>query len=163
MWQIPSKFPELRVPENDRYIIVSFHTYTPMPFTHYKAPWTSIAFYEGPVQYPGQIVETDDLKDYSEEQKKEMARFNGYYDKEVLAKDIQIAVEKAKEWGLPLYCGEFGVYLKTPVAARDPWYRDIIALFEEHGIAWANWDYKGGFGLIRADGSETGIRHLLFG
>jgi hypothetical protein len=28
------------------------------------------------------------------------------------------------------------------------WYRDMWANVEKHGIAWANWDYKGGFGIV---------------
>ena len=32
------------------------------------------------------------------------------------------------------------------------WYRDVRANLEKHNIAWANWDYKGGFGVVARDG-----------
>ena len=32
------------------------------------------------------------------------------------------------------------------------WYRDMRANLEKHGIAWANWDYKGGFGVVGRGG-----------
>jgi len=37
-WQIPSTFPDLKVPQNDPNIILSFHFYTPMALTHHLAP-----------------------------------------------------------------------------------------------------------------------------
>jgi endoglucanase len=41
------------------------------------------------------------------------------------------------------------------------WYRDMISVFAEHGIAWANWDYKGGFGLVDREGKSTGIAEIM--
>ena len=32
------------------------------------------------------------------------------------------------------------------------WYADVRTNLEKHGIAWANWDYKGGFGIVARDG-----------
>ncbi len=160
MWQIPSKFTELKVPENDKNIIVSFHTYTPLPFTHYKAPWASIGFYKGPVHYPGLIVKPEDLKDYTEEQKEEMAKLNGVFNKDSLAKDILIAVKKAKEWNLPLFCGEFGCFPTTPIEMRQKWYADMMAIFNENNISWCHWNYKNDFPLVDPVTGEP-IRELL--
>ncbi len=28
------------------------------------------------------------------------------------------------------------------------WYRDVRSNLEKHNIAWAIWDYKGGFGIL---------------
>ena len=38
-----------------------------------------------------------------------------------------------------------------------PQCRDLVGLFQELDIAYSNWDYKGGFGLIEPDGTDTGI------
>ncbi|HNX05421.1 MAG TPA: cellulase family glycosylhydrolase, partial [Opitutales bacterium] len=53
LWQIPEMLPLLKVPEGDRNIILSFHTYSPMLFTHYAAEWTGLRSYKGPINYPG--------------------------------------------------------------------------------------------------------------
>ena len=55
-WQGTETFPALKVPENDQNIILSFHHYRPFGFTHYKAPWTQLHGYNGPVHYPGEVV-----------------------------------------------------------------------------------------------------------
>jgi len=68
--------------------------------------------------------------------------------------------------GIPhdrILLGEFGMirqeYGKEP-ATRPEWraayYRDMIALAEEHGFAWAMWSWGGAFGVIDAyDGKKA--------
>ena len=65
--------------------------------------------------------------------------------------------------GRPLYCGEFGCRLVTPEPARTRWYRDLVSVFDELDMAFANWDYRGNFGLVDADGRDTGTAALLLG
>jgi len=36
-------------------------------------------------------------------------------------------------------------------------------VFDELGMAFAHWDYRGGFGLVDADGHDTGTAALLIG
>ncbi len=67
----------------------------------------------------------------------------------------------SRKTGCPLYCGEFGVVNTAPMAVREAWYRDIISVFEEHGIGWANWDYKGQFGIVDRDRQSTGIAEAM--
>jgi endoglucanase len=43
------------------------------------------------------------------------------------------------------------------------WYRDMLSLFDELGIAWANWDYKGGFAPVVKNGKPTDIVEVLTG
>ena len=56
MWQGPWTFPQLKVPEGDKNIILSTHTYAPFFLTHHKAGWTPLKFYEGEVRYPGPSI-----------------------------------------------------------------------------------------------------------
>jgi endoglucanase len=53
---------------------------------------------------------------------------------------------------LPLYCGEFGIIDKSP---RDPmlaWYTDMVSIFNQYNIGYANWNYKSGsFGIVDMD------------
>ena len=52
-WQIPQTFDSLRVPENDKYIMLSFHFYEPSLVTHHQAPWTDrLRFLCGKGQLP---------------------------------------------------------------------------------------------------------------
>jgi endoglucanase len=89
---------------------------------------------------------------------------NRDFDREVIKQDILVAWDIAQQTHHPLYCGEFGVIAATPLDIRLRWYRDMVSVFDELGIGWANWDYKGGFGLLeRGGGAETGIRQALMG
>ena len=70
-----------------------------------------------------------------------------------LIRRMEKPLRKAQELGLPLYCGEFGVYEAAPEADRIRWYRDMLQIFEKHGVSWANWNYKSDqFGFVGLDG-----------
>ncbi len=150
-WQQVHTFKDLRVPENDKNIIPSFHFYTPFCLTHYKAPWSSIHIYEGPVNYPGWSVDTTRYDQMDPEVLSEVKKHNGYYDREVLEKAIMQAVVVAEKHDLPLYCGEFGCYPTTPMDMRQKWYRDMIDIFDKHDIAYSHWNYKNDFPVVNED------------
>ena len=74
------------------------------------------------------------------------------FNKKWIFEEWQKPIQKAKKLGLPLYCGEFGIITGPPREDMLRWYQDMIDLFEENGIAYANWNYKSGsFGLIDSD------------
>lgn len=154
-WQTPRMFPYLKIPENDKRIILAFHYYEPLFITHYSAYWTSFKDYKGPVFYPGKsipdsIVET--IKDSSNELlMKRLAESNRYYDKNVLAEDLKPVFDKAKALGLPVICTEFGAYNKIDPELRRKYYNDIMTVFRENNVAWSIWDLKGDFGLLKYD------------
>ena len=162
-WQQAGTFPHLKVPEGDKNIILSFHTYTPLPFTHWRAHWTGWAKYEGPVNYPGNVVDTTDLSDYNDNAVNAMRNFFGDYNKESFVAEFQPAIKKAKELGLPLYCGEFGCYPTTSMEMRQQWYKDIMEVFNENGIALCHWNWKNDFPLVDAKTTEpiTEILEIL--
>jgi endoglucanase len=153
MWQVPGTFPSLKLPENDRDIILSFHFYTPIALTHHTASWTPIAEYSGPVNYPGQIVDTAQYKNLSEKAVNVMREYaNGYFTKEVLKEQMMPAIQFAQQHKLPLFCGEFGVY---PAISEDMmlrWYKDVCEDFRENGIAYCHWCYKGDFPVVDKNG-----------
>jgi endoglucanase len=162
-WQSVNTFDQLRIPEGDRNIILSFHFYTPMLITHYKASWTGVGRYKGPVNYPGQIVVPQEI----EKLPKDIARIvrgnNGVYNRDVLRKLLKKPLNVSKKHNLPLYCGEWGCYRTTPREARLAWYEDVRSILEENNIAWANWDYKGGFSIVERGGQPDDelVRVLL--
>jgi endoglucanase len=148
-WQIPSTFPDLRIPKDDENIILSFHFYNPMALTHHLASWSPVAEYKGEVNYPGQIIDTSHYKELSEEVVEVMREHaNGYFTKDTLAKIMTPAIEVAKEKKLPLYCGEFGIYPTIPEEIALRWYKDVCDIFNANNIAYCHWCYKGDFPVV---------------
>ncbi|MEJ2385735.1 MAG: cellulase family glycosylhydrolase [Xanthomonadales bacterium] len=135
-------------------IILSYHFYEPFALTHYQAGWTDLKDYTGPVRYPGVIVTRAEFDAMPKDQQAPVERFAGReFNRDVLVAMMEKPLRKARELGLPLYCGEFGVFNKAPAPDRERWYRDMLSIFAEHGVSWANWNYKSDqFGLIGLDG-----------
>jgi len=157
MWQKPYTFPYLKVPENDRNIILSVHTYHPYFLTHYKAYWSPAKNYHGPVQYPGQCIPDSAFEKYVDKTNESlMSRLDeekarDVYNKDKLQSILQDAIDKAKELGLQLYCNEFGCLPSIQEETRLKYYQDITDIFRENCIAYANWDYKGDFRIVEWD------------
>ncbi len=156
MWQIVQNVPLLQLPENDKNIIISFHFYSPLVFTHYTASWTPLKDFRGTVHYPGKIISDEDYRKFIDTTtniaaKQSLQEVEQPFDKERMRAMIKPAVEFAKSKGLKLYCGEFGCLPTVPRADRLAYYADLISVFNEEGIAWANWEYKGEFGLYFFD------------
>ncbi len=148
-YQIAATMPDLQIPENDPNVILSFHFYDPMPVTHYGAPWTSLAEYNGEINYPGRAIDTSNYEGMSEQLLYNVKRFNGYYDKKKLWQIMKPAIETARLRKLPLFCGEFGVYPKYIAdSIRFAWYKDLCEIFNEHNIAYTHWCYKGDFPIV---------------
>jgi endoglucanase len=155
----PRFFPALRVPKDEN-LILSFHFYDPLLFTHYRAHWSGVKVYEGPIDYPGELVSQEDWDALPEP-----VRFEARKERVFGPADIERLLEPplalAKETGLPLWCGEFGALGTTPEPARERWYRDVLAALEKHEIAWTVWDYKGDFGIFDAEGRPTLVQRVL--
>lgn len=167
LFQSCDTFDRLAVPDRDRepgdHLMLSFHFYRPMFVTHYRAPWwRDGGEYDGPIQYPGRPIPDEAFAALPPARQDAWAKLNRPYDREAMRADLALPLVVREGTGRLLYCGEFGCRLVTPEALRHRWYRDIVSLFEELDIAFANWDYRGGFGLVDADGRDTGIaRDLL--
>jgi endoglucanase len=151
-WQQVETFDQLRIPAGDPNILLSFHLYTPMALTHYRAGWTKVGEYEGPVRYPGEVVTETDLAGAPDDLAGAIRDGRGlYFDRSVLEELLAKPLALARERQLPLYCGEWGALPSTPRADRLRWYRDFRSVLERNGIGWAHWDYKGGFGVVDGD------------
>ena len=153
-WQIPETFPLLKVPPHDPNIILSTHTYSPIFFTHHLADWVSFKEYRGPVHYPGRIVSDKDFDMYVRKDSalaRDMKDARQSWNKQRLAEELLPAIKKAKELGLKLYCGEFGCLPHVERKERLAYYRDIVSVFSENGMAYCNWEYKGDFGIYTFD------------
>ncbi|MBO5860434.1 MAG: cellulase family glycosylhydrolase, partial [Alistipes sp.] len=69
-WQAYDQVKNLRVPEQDKNIIISFHFYNPFPLTHYRASWTEQKDNPLKVYYPGYIVKKEDVEKLTPELQK---------------------------------------------------------------------------------------------
>lgn len=151
LWQIPQFFESFEIPSGDQNIILSFHTYDPLPFTHYKAPWMPLGRYTGPVQYPGTTVPDEYLQDFVDANGNSLiakiAAENRVFTKESMLTVIKPALKFAEKTGLRLYCNEFGCLPSVTRSQRLQYYTDIIDVLQSHNIAYASWDYKGDFGI----------------
>lgn len=156
-FQSVETFDVLKVPENDKNILLSFHFYKPFLLTHYAAPWTFLKQYKGAAHYPGVILTQEEFDKLPEDIKPEVKKWvDVKFNKEVLLEMWQKPIQKAKELGLPLYCGEFGIISNAPDKQTLLWYEDMMQLFQETEIGFANWNYKSDdFGLFKADESEN--------
>ena len=142
----------------DDNLIYTFHFYDPFIFTHQGASWTgpsmeplkNIPFpYEEnkKPQFPAELKDTwieDAFNNYAGEG-------NLDHVKEL----IDIAVEFKNTRNVPIFCGEFGVYMKNSNNNdRVFWYSEIRKYFKENQIPWTMWDYTGGFGIFEKNSND---------
>lgn len=148
-WQSANTFDVLKVPA-DKNIILSYHFYEPFPLTHHQASWTGIKNYSGPIHYPGALLTQEEFDALAPDQQAIAKDWVGKeWNLEKMEQMMQLPIQKAKELGLPLYCGEYGVIDSAPEANKIRWYQDMISIFNKNGIASANWNFKSGsFGLV---------------
>ncbi len=141
-WNSARTLKLLNKPEDDN-IYFTFHMYEPLIFTHQKAYWVPNMPMDVTIEYPGTM-----------EYYKEVSELIGYKGKDVIVSEasemgkpfiiemIKEAVDKAKEAGVRLYCGEFGVIDRAPVEDTYRWFKDIFDVFHQFDIHCAVWNYK---------------------
>lgn len=142
-------------------VIYTFHDYEPFAFTHQGATWTdpAVAPLRG-VPYPS----TPENVARNEEQEPTLAgRYfveqygQARWDAARVDASVGFAERWSKEFGVPVYCGEFGVHRPFAEAkSRARWIEDMRVAFERHHIGWAMWDYRTNFGAVtKKDGVTT--------
>jgi endoglucanase len=68
-----------------------------------------------------------------------------------LSKKLDGAAAFSKERNVPVFCGEFGVYMiQSPAGDRVKWYEFISTELIKRKIPRTSWDYFGGFGIFRS-------------
>lgn len=127
-------FPE------DEHLILSFHYYKPYILTHHKI---CLDGFDGPVHYPGVVIREPELSTLSLEHRKGFAPENFDWTAESHAELFQGPAKKAKELGLPLYCGEFGCCANVPREIRLRWHTDVVRALESCDIGWCSFAHNG--------------------
>ncbi len=161
LWQGVGTFQYLRVPENDKNIILSFHFYEPMVLTHYNTWWNPIRFYTGDVHYPGQLISDEDWDACSDEVKAIVADYHQEWNEEVLYQRMKQAIDVADSLGLQLFCGEWGVYENVDREWAYAWTRDMIKVFNRFNVAWCTWCYDADFGFYDQFKEDYKDRELI--
>lgn len=137
---------DIEVPTGDRNIVLNFHCYSPILFTHQGAGW---------------VPQLTDLKDftykhtYAEYDRANVARYpenKGAFDMmddtnetigpEYFRRQFTEAIAAGSKWNLPLYCGEYGVIDRADPNETVKWFADIHQAFEDYGIGRAAWNYR---------------------
>jgi endoglucanase len=137
----------------DKNLIYTFHFYDPHVFTHQGATWNKPSLdplsdlpFPAPSNFTPKIHETfkgtwveDCLKNYENDSKLTK-----------LSETLEKAVLFSQERKVPIFCGEFGVFMKqSPKEDRVSWYNFVCAEFAKKNIPWICWDYFGGFGIFK--------------
>ena len=118
--------PSLRLPEDDRRLIATFHYYSPFHFTHQGAEWVEKSNeWKGQTWTgtPGQI--------------------------KALKHDFAKAAEWGAEHNRPIYLGEFGAAARgLPMSSRVTWTSSVAREAERLGFSWSYWEFAAGFGAF---------------
>ncbi len=142
-------------PLADRNVVYSLHCYDPFPFTHQGATWAgeTVKPLRG-VPYPSSPEAVEPLLADLEAHPDSKGMLLNYgrerWNKERLAARFQQGIAWGARHGVPLYCGEFGVFPRVAQPEhRANWFRDFGDVLQEHRIGWAVWGWDEGFGLNR--------------
>jgi endoglucanase len=120
----PLQIRELRLPANDRNIIVTVHYYKPIQFTHQGAPWSA------------KFAMLHDIG------------WGSSADEQQVRDDFELIDAWARAEGRPLYLGEFGVYERANIEARRHYMSFVARSAERLGWAWAYWQFDHDFALF---------------
>jgi len=148
---------------DDDNLIYTFHFYDPFLFTHQGASWVDpsmetardVPFPYDAFDMPGRPAVYNGTWVGN--------LYNSYSNDGNAAKIkelIDIAVDFRDRRNVPVFCGEFGVYI--PNSKKDDrvaWYQVVQEYLTEKKLGWTIWDYHGGFGLF--EGSNTLFDHNL--
>lgn len=139
-WNSYADLPLLKLPA-DPNLLVTFHYYEPMRFTHQGAPW---------------VESTRNLSGIS-------------WGSEADRAELRANFEKVRAWAdashRPILLGEFGAYDKsgTPIQYRVAYDSAVAREAERHGFGWAYWQFDSDFILwdMQKNGWVEPILHAL--
>jgi endoglucanase len=172
-WNSVNELDNLRLPDDDRNLIVTVHCYEPFFFTHQGAGWagpdTKVTGIRFPGPPPRPLVPDLGLQ-LSSHVRNWIERYNTLPTESNPCSPhaFRVQIDKAKEWSekndRPIHFGEFGAFTKGDPESRARYYGSFRKALDEAGFGWAIWDWKAGFRYWNPDGKapEPGMREALF-
>jgi len=153
-----------KVPKySDTNLIYTFHFYDPYIFTHQGATWgePSIASLKGvPFPYLKEKMPKVPANLIGTWIEGAIARYPNESAPSALYASLNKVVAFSKERDVPVFCGEFGVFIpNSPKEDRVTWYKVVSDALDKRNISRASWDYYGGFGVFYA--SKGSFNHDL--
>lgn len=141
---------------SDSNLIYTFHFYDPFIFTHQGTSWTDLGPLVGvPFPYEANKMPTCPPELLGSWVETSLNNYNTDGTVQRIYNWINIAVNFQKARNVPLFCGEFGVYIPySPDTDRVYWYEEVSKYLEQNNILWTTWDYRGGFGLFEKNSNE---------
>lgn len=130
-WNGIQQLYSLSLPEKDKKILVTYHYYSPMEFTHQGAEWVQGSDSWMGTAWTGTAAE-----------------------KAAVRSDFDLAVEWARSNNRPLLMGEFGAYSTAKMVYRTRWTGFAAREAEKRGIAWSYWEFCAGFGVYDSGAGE---------
>ena len=141
-WNSADALPLLDPPVSDN-IMYTFHFYEPLIFTHQKAHWVENIVMDHDIPYP------DTMENYRATSAPMGMKgaplcqaSSSQMGPDFVREMIRDAVLVAKNTGIKLYCGEFGVIDQAPLPDTVRWFTDVIQVLNEFEIGYAVWTYK---------------------
>ena len=143
------------IPEyEDKNLIYTFHFYDPFLFTHQGASWgeppvlTTLAGVPFPADRKRMPKVSKELRGTWIESSLNYSYQNDGTPKKLYS-TLDRAVAFSRTRGVPIFCGEFGVYMiQSPETDRVIWYEVVSGALDRRNISRTSWDYYGGFGIF---------------
>jgi endoglucanase len=123
-WNSIGALPKLVLPDGDPNLVVTFHYYDPMTFTHQGASWV-----KGSEKWLGNTWQGTDAE------------------KRTITQSFDKAAAWGKEHHRTLFLGEFGAFSRGDMDSRARWTAAVARAAEAHDMSWAYWEFCAGFGV----------------
>ena len=121
-WNKLDHLQTLKLPENDRWLIATFHYYRPFRFTHQGASWI-----------PGSETWRGTKWDKDQESS-------------IIHEDFQKSALWGQQNARPIYLGEFGTIDRADMESRASWTGAVVREAEQFGFSWSYWEFCANFG-----------------
>ena len=132
-WNSIGQLETLKLPA-DANLVVTVHYYEPFHFTHQGASWV------------GQGKESDKWLGTTWTASEA--------EKQAIDKEFTRASEWGRQYGRPIYLGEYGAYSKADIDSRVRWTKAVRQTAIKHGFSRAYWEFCSGFGAFDAEANE---------
>jgi len=139
---------------SDNKLLYTFHFYSPPIFTHqgtFGSQYDSTYRYLAELPFPYDRNRMPPIPDEVKRSwiKGSIENYPNEATTAALTRLIDQAANFAKQRNVPVFCGEFGVFMKNALPDdRLRWYRFVREAFEARNIPWTMWDYFKGWGIF---------------